>query len=410
MSGANFVSCGVLLLGLLVKMPDLARHRRDPFLLAISSVLALAALCFLLGAPLTVGFINRVSGVPNLAAPLTYATITAYSAASLVLMVCWRGGPTAARTARRWILGYAAVLAGIAASFALGDASAERRTDFDTYYATTPFIVEMIILYLVAHLTAVTVTAWRSLSWARHVHGLLRAGLLAIGIGAVVGAGYSTVKLAAVAARWCGRNWSALGTTLAPVCAALGAVLTATGITLPLAGHYLTSRRRYWRAYVRLGPLDREMREILTRQYLLSPRPFPPSAARLLTWRQSNVYNGLSYLEHFFDLGLFRRTYADQMHATGDSGWAEAAAWGAAITAAVSAEGSREPMPVTVAERRALPAHPELPALFLIADALAASHAASAGADVGHRSEIAESRHLKPRASPSTCAERSPRS
>ncbi|CAM5524074.1 hypothetical protein SHIRM173S_11122 [Streptomyces hirsutus] len=50
----------------------------------------------------------------------------------------WRGGPGVRRTARRWILAYTGVLAGVAVTFALGDAPVERRTDLDTYYATTP--------------------------------------------------------------------------------------------------------------------------------------------------------------------------------------------------------------------------------------------------------------------------------
>src|SRR5690606_5437668 len=78
----NYVSGGMLWLGLLVRAPDLLRHRRDPYLRAICAVLGLAGLCFALGAPPTVGAVNRLSGVPNLAAPVTYAAITAYCAAS----------------------------------------------------------------------------------------------------------------------------------------------------------------------------------------------------------------------------------------------------------------------------------------------------------------------------------------
>lgn len=134
----NYASCGALWLGLLVRAPDLLRHRRDPYLRSICAVLGLAGLCFFLGAPPTVGAINRLGGVPNLAAPLTYAAIIAYGAASQVLVVHWRGGPGVRRTARRWILAYTGVLAGVAVTFALGDAPVERRTDLDTYYATTP--------------------------------------------------------------------------------------------------------------------------------------------------------------------------------------------------------------------------------------------------------------------------------
>ncbi|MGW0578696.1 MAB_1171c family putative transporter, partial [Streptomyces sp. NPDC002920] len=83
-AASHYVSAGVLWLGLTVRAPELLRHRRDPSLRAICAVLGLAGLCFLLGAPPTVGAINDLSGVPNLAAPLTYAAITAYGAASQV--------------------------------------------------------------------------------------------------------------------------------------------------------------------------------------------------------------------------------------------------------------------------------------------------------------------------------------
>ncbi|MFS4095961.1 MAB_1171c family putative transporter [Streptomyces sp. AF1A] len=364
----NYVSCGLLWLGLLVKAPDLARRWRDPFLLALSSALAFASLCFLFGAPYTVGFINGVSGVPNLAAPLTYGAVTAYGAASLVLVVRWRGGPGTARAVRRWTLGYAAVLGCIAVLFALGDASVERRTDFDTYYATTPYIAEMIVLYLVAHLTAVVVTAWHSLSWARQLHGSLRAGLVTMGVGTLAGGGYSASKLVAVAARWCGRDWSALGTTFSPACAGLSAALTVVGIVIPLIVPFLATRARYWRQYTRLGPLERQLTDLLAREYLRLPRPVWPSPARWLTWRQSSIYNGLHYLERYFDEGLYRQTYADGLRTLGDARRAEAAAWATAIAAATEAVSGHGTGPVAAGP---LPGHPDLPALLRIADALA---------------------------------------
>lgn len=129
-----YISCAVLWLGLVVKAPDLIRHRHDPYLRAICAVLGLAGLCFFLGSPPTVGAVNRLTGIPNLAAPLTYAAITAYSAASQILVALWRGGPGVHRTARRWALAYAGVVLGIATLFVLGEAPVERRTDLDTYY------------------------------------------------------------------------------------------------------------------------------------------------------------------------------------------------------------------------------------------------------------------------------------
>ncbi|MFF2364226.1 MAB_1171c family putative transporter [Streptomyces sp. NPDC058122] len=374
MSGLiNYVSCGVLWLGLTVRAPDLVRHWRDPILRAVCAVMALAGLCFLLGAPPTVGAINRVSGIPNLAAPLTYAAITAYSAMSLVLIIFWKGGPHVRRITLRLMSGYCVVLVLVGVLFALGNAPTERRTDFDTYYATTPFTAEMIVLYLLAHLTAVVTTALWSLRWAPEVHGLLRAGLLTMGAGTVVGAGYSVSKLTAVVARWCGPDWSALGTEVSPGLAGLSALLTVTGILIPWAGPSLTAWLRAWRAYVGLAPLERELDEVLARRNLRLPRPRPSSPATLLIWRQTSVHNALSYLDALFDRDLYERTHDATLRATGDRERAEAVAWAAIITAAVRTERGGQPnRDAPGASGPRLPA-PDASALVRIAKALSTS-------------------------------------
>ncbi|MEU6404606.1 MAB_1171c family putative transporter [Streptomyces sp. NPDC046985] len=352
----NYGSCGALWLGLAVKTPDLVRNRRDPYLRAICVVLGLAGACFLLGAAPTVGAVNRLSGVPNLAAPLTYASITAYCAASQVLIVYWRGGERVHRVARRWVVAYALVLVGIAVAFALGTAPVERRTDLDTYYATTPFIAEMIVLYLLGHLTAASVTTVSSLRWAREVGGWLRAGLVVLGLGSLCNAGYSVSKLVAVVARWCGRDWAALGTNVSPAAAGLGAVLTSVGILVPLGGPRLTEWRRSWRTYARLAPLERELDDLLTRRALRLPRPRWSSPTTRLMWRQTSIHNALGYLDASLDRSLFECTRARALETTGDQEFAEAVAWAAVITAAVR-------------ERRT-PADPDTPVFPEAADRL----------------------------------------
>ncbi|MGW3285545.1 MAB_1171c family putative transporter [Streptomyces sp. NPDC001002] len=342
MSGLiNYVSCGILWLGLLVKSPDLRRHRHDPYLRAICVVLGLAGLCFFLGAPPTVAYVNGVSGVPNLAAPLTYASIAVYSAAAQVLIVYWRGGPHVHRVARRWVVAYALIVLGIATMFALGDAPVERRTDLDTYYATTPFIAEMIVLYLVGHLAATTVTTVSSLRWARQVRGWLRASLLTLGIGTLCNAGYSVSKLVAVVARWCGRDWTALGSEVSAAAAGLGAVLTVVGVLLPLIGPRLSAWRRSRRTYARLAPLERELADILNRRALRLPRPRWSSPTTRLVWRQTSIHNGLSHLDAYFDHTLYERTREAVLHTTGDADRAEATAWATVIVAAVGEEPDR---------------------------------------------------------------------
>ncbi|MFG3099136.1 MAB_1171c family putative transporter [Streptomyces sp. NPDC048182] len=367
----NYVSCGVLWLGLLVKAPDLVRHRGDPYLRAICAVLGLAGLCFFLGAPPTVGAVNQLTGVPNLAAPLTYASITAYGAAAQVLVVHWRGGPRVGVTARRWVLAYVLVVLGIAVLFALGDAGVERRTDLDTYYATTPFIREMIVLYLVAHLTAVAVTTVSALRWSWQVRGALRVGLGLLGAGALCNAGYSVSKLAAVSARWAGRDWSVLVTGVSPAAAAVSAVLTVAGVLVPLLAPRLAEERRARRTYARLAPLERLLDGVLVAHALRLPRPRLASPAALLMWRRTSVHNALSHLAPRFDGPLYDRTREAALRATGDAGRAEGAAWAAVVTAAVRDEGRAEAPAVSGAAR--LPERlPDPAVLVRIADALAA--------------------------------------
>ncbi|MEU1869221.1 hypothetical protein RKD37_006180 [Streptomyces ambofaciens] len=366
----NYLSCGALWLGLAVRAPDLLRHRHDPYLRAICAVLGLAGLCFLLGAPPTVGAVNRLSGVPNLAAPLTYAAITGYCAASQVLVVHWRGGPRVRRTARRWTLAYTAVVLGIAVAFALGDAPVERRTDLDTYYATTPFIAQMIVLYLVAHLTAVTVTTVSALRWARQVRGGLRAGLTLIGAGSLCGAGYSAAKLVAVGARWSGHDWSALGTTVSPAAAGLGALLVVVGVLVPLVTPRVAEWRRARRAYARLGPLERTLDGLLVRRALRLPRPRFASSGTLLMWRRTSIHNALGHLDAYCDRDLYDRTRADALAATGDPELAGASAWAAVIVDALRHEAG-PPAPPGIGTSRPLAPSPDPATLARIADVLA---------------------------------------
>ncbi|MGW2235216.1 MAB_1171c family putative transporter [Streptomyces sp. NPDC001759] len=378
MSGAiNYISCGLLWVALLFRLPDIRRHWSEPSLRAIIAVLGFASMCFLLGAPPTVALINSVSGIPNLAAPLTYAAITAYSAASLVLIACWRGGASVRRTARNWIYSYAGVLTGIAVLFAVGNPAEERRTDFDTFYATTPWVAEMVVLYLLAHLTAATVSAVWSLRWARETEvrrrPWLRASLLTIGTGTALSTGYSISKLAAIAARWSGRDWVTVGTSVSSLCAGLGALVTVTGFLLPMAGHHLSA----WADFVRLAPLDALLDPVLEDRALRVERPRSP----LLwgTWRRSTILNGLHEIEVFFDRALYEQVHDAELKRLreaagahgpedGAQGRAVASAW--AVTISAAARRSAQRSAGAFGESAPLPLPRDPKALVQIADAV----------------------------------------
>jgi hypothetical protein len=245
---------------LVYKLQDLRRAPRNPMVWSVCSTLFLAATAVFFAAPRAIAFVNRVSGVPNLGAPLVYALLLALSASSLALITYWRYPPARARrTARAWVLTYALLVAVLWALFVLGETPVERRVDFDTYYATTPYTVEFILLYLLAMTVAMVGLIRTGARWAR-VAGRpwLRRGLRLIVAGSAGALAFALAKLVAVAGVWAGRDWAFLSTDVAPVFAVLGLLLSAAGYALPASGQHLTRLRgrfdRY-RAYRDLYPL-----------------------------------------------------------------------------------------------------------------------------------------------------------
>ncbi|GLX27267.1 hypothetical protein [Streptomyces lavendulae] len=172
-----YLPAALLLVSFAMRVPGLVRHWRDPLVRSVGVVIPVGAVVFFFAAPSTVSQVNRLTGVANFSAPLVFALVTAGSASVIILMLTWRGGPDEQRRrATRWCAGvYGAVIVALLALFALGDAPDERLRDFDTYYATTPFIREMIVLYVLAHAVATVLLSVLCRRWARDVGGLLRA-------------------------------------------------------------------------------------------------------------------------------------------------------------------------------------------------------------------------------------------
>ncbi|MET9605269.1 DUF6545 domain-containing protein [Streptomyces sp. NPDC006512] len=231
--GVNYyVSAAVLGVTFLAKLPALLRRWRSPTVRAVNALLVLPCAGLLLSAPPTIRFVNRVTGIANLSALLVHCTICGIAYACVVLMEYWRGeAHEQARTRRRvraWSRGYGLVTASIVVLFFLGDRPVERPRDFDTYYATTPFIREMVVLYLLAFVVAGVATVracWRwavELSTARRCPdvsrgwGALRTGLLVFVVVSLAGVLFGSFKLVAILARWAGHDWEGLnqGATL----------------------------------------------------------------------------------------------------------------------------------------------------------------------------------------------------
>ncbi|WP_406175682.1 MAB_1171c family putative transporter [Streptomyces sp. NBC_00996] len=324
------------------KGPALIRGRRDPLMRSVGVLLALAGLVFLFAAPPTIAEVNELTGVPNISAPLVYCLLSAFSASCLVLIINWRGGPpeVTRRLSRRWIAGYSVVGVALIVFFALGDAPEERLRDLDTYYANTPFIREMIALYLVSLTVAgvaMNVMCWR---WAVQVHGWLRAGLLIIAFGSLCNIPYAAAKFTAVVARWNGGNLDALSTNVAPVLASVGAQITAVGFCVPLACQRLGDSWNTWSTYRRLGPLWRELKPVsahLDRAVRIS---WWSPAELQVTQRESDIHDGMLSLYPYFDSAVRTHAYDAAVAAGSSPAQAQAEADAAMVTAAVRARAA----------------------------------------------------------------------
>lgn len=175
-----------------------------------------------------------------------------------------------------------------------------------------------------------------------------------------------------MSARWSGRDWSALGTTVSPAAAGLGALLVVVGVLVPLAAPWVAERRRASRAYVRLEPLERALDDLLVRRALRLPRPRFASPATLLMWRRTSIHNALGQLAAYCDGDLYDRTRADALAATGDPGLAGAQAWAAVLTDALRREaGPGRTSPPSPGTGRSPAPSPDPATLARIADVLA---------------------------------------
>ncbi|MEU6097954.1 DUF6545 domain-containing protein [Streptomyces sp. NPDC047079] len=308
-----YVAGGLLLLACLLKLPALVRARgRDWLLSSICALLLVGSGVLFTSAPQTIILVNRTTGVSNFSAPLVYCALTGFSAASVVLVLNWRGGPDKRHTRRlsQWIIAlHLLVWVLIVTLYVLGDAPVERRTDFDVYYADTPCIREMILLYLLAHGLASYVCSHLCWRWSRDVHGTMRVGLRALALGYLMHyAGYDGAKLVAIGARWTGHNWDVLATGVAPSMGQPSALLVAVGFILPLVGRRSEDAVRYWQ----LGPLARTVSAVPGAPGLaLLPLPWWTLEFRLrLTQRQTYISDRIVACRSHFDHRIWNEAYA----------------------------------------------------------------------------------------------------
>ncbi|MEV8531736.1 MAB_1171c family putative transporter [Streptomyces sp. NPDC051211] len=332
LASAMWIAC-------LIKAPGLRHQRGNPLYVTVCAVLLLGGIAYCCANPDVIGFVNEVTGVPNFSAPLVYSLLTAESAMILTLLVYWREGPEekARRAARRWQAVYGLVVVAVIVLFAVGQAPVEQRTDFDTYYAGTPYIREMILLYLTAHTGAALMATVLCIRWFAGVTGppWLRRGLRVLILGFALNFGMDFAKFAAIGARWAGRDWDVLNTRVAPLFAFACSLCTALGFVLPVVGGRVSGTVSAVRTFVRLGPLWRALRRAAPAVVPSLPVPWWEIDLRL-TRRVAEVQDGRLALRPYRDAAVAEDASV-RARAAGLSGEAAAAAVEAAVLAAAIA-------------------------------------------------------------------------
>ncbi|WP_225829198.1 MAB_1171c family putative transporter [Streptomyces naphthomycinicus] len=292
------------------------RTPRSPLSIATRATAFIAAVCFFWSAPVTLAAVNHATGIANVGAPLTYSSISALSCSLIILLIHWKGGPQEQirRMTRRAVAVYGTLIVAIVVLFGLADAHTERLTDLDTYYANTPYMREMIALYLMGHLASTIVLSAVCLKWARdEVTGLLRIGLRLILAGLLLDAlGFTLAKVTAVVARWLGHDLDFLSTTVAPPAAALGALIYSAGFVLPRLASAAATERQSLTTYRALRPLWSAVKDV-------AAAPIAEPTWWQLWWQlpstrlyllEANIRDALLQLTAYFDQRVGHTAYA----------------------------------------------------------------------------------------------------
>ncbi|MFI8090738.1 MAB_1171c family putative transporter [Streptomyces sp. NPDC086080] len=304
-SSTGFYVYGVmLLLVCAMKVPAMVRRRHDTLLRAACLLLFAAGCLMLFAAPASIAALNRLTGTPNFAAPVVYATTTAFSGASLLLIVNWRPAPPeqTRRVSRLCVTVYGLAILAIVVLFWAGSTPTEQLTLFDAHYATTPYIREMIVTYLVAQGVAMVAAGTLCWRWSREVHGSLRAGLRILAPAYLIIVCYVVLRLTAVTARWTGHNLDFLVDEISPLLSAPASVLGALGFVVPLAGPRVATTAHAVRQLRQLAPLWHALRDVPTPSAVRVPLPWwrtPPAV--LLTGRRTALYDAILALAPYCD-------------------------------------------------------------------------------------------------------------
>ncbi|BCB80056.1 hypothetical protein Pflav_064660 [Phytohabitans flavus] len=223
-------------IGLAVKIRDLGRGR-SPSRVAVCAALALLGSTFTVSTPAVWGWLDRITGVANLAALWAHLSVVAFSGTVQLLVLWWVYPAEAARKRTRTRLAFL-VVTGVAlvVLFLAAGPTEPRTTDFVATYAGHPIFAAYLLVYLSAFALGMVDVVGLCWPYARVAgRSWLRRGLRTTAVGAASGLVYSAVRVADVIGAQVGadiRRWE----PIAPPAASLGALLVILGLTMPAWG------------------------------------------------------------------------------------------------------------------------------------------------------------------------------
>ncbi|MFE1285629.1 hypothetical protein [Streptomyces sp. NPDC058751] len=308
-----YVPGAILLIAVAIKVPSSRATWRDPAVMPSTAILLIGSAVCVLSAPPTITAVNAFTGISNFSGPLVYCGMSALSASYLVLMIAWRGGPLPGLKRRMLLVValYTLVIIGIVVLFALADAPVERTRDLDTYYANTPYMREMILLYLAFHTLATIILTGMCLGWLRVVTGITHTGLTLIVIGSCFDLSYQAMKYTSMAARWTGRDWDYLSTDVSPPLVAIAGVLVATGFALPRLGPPVVDNVRAWNRYRLQKPLWAELRGL--RGSVTAEFRWWTSPVVRLTQQEITILDGVLACGPYLDMEIRDAAYSEAL-------------------------------------------------------------------------------------------------
>lgn len=302
----------LLATALVLKAPTFLRASRDPDIRATVLLLACATTVFVVITPVTIHRLNVVTGVANIAAPIAYSLLTVFCSISLTMIMRWREPPSRRRRRRMGVIYWlhAGIVAMLWVTFGMAHVPKPRIYDLDTYYATTPWMREHILLYVLTHAVSALFAAFMLWTWFSQVtERWLKTGVVFLQVGFALGLMFDTTKLIAVLARWTGDNLDFLSTKVAPPFALLEAILVALGFIAPQVGPFLQGWSRNQVAYWRLRPLWRTLRSTKAAAATAHFGPWTPLDLRLMQ-RQQRIHDALRVLGPFFNHSFHQLAFA----------------------------------------------------------------------------------------------------